>query len=150
MPFADLTSHLSQIADPIVLPNLLHSHLMNIKATNMLWATGFVQSISIRPASRALCLLNQLGSGVCMLSFTREQNVSLVFFIYLFFFLYSCSPAARSSNFLLCSHFPIITEAYKLPWGTILDLLMFPAFSRCLASKSLSQPLRHLCLCGTI
>lgn len=57
-----------------------------------------------------------------MLSLTREQNVR-------FFFLF---PSALASNLLLYSHFPIITEAYKLPKGTIPDHLMFPAFSRCL------------------
>lgn len=31
------------------------------------------------------------------------------------------------SNLLLHSHSPTITEAHKLPQGTILDLLMFPA-----------------------
>lgn len=78
--------------------------------------------------------------GVCA-CFLLHLNRMWVFFL---------SPATFASTLLLYSHFPIITEAYKLPQGTILDLLMFPAFSRCFPSKSLSHRLWHLCLCGTI
>lgn len=91
------TAPLSYITDTIWLHNLFLNHFMNIKDTNLLYI--WERTNSAAPASNRLfqaiptfllwCINTVLGS-----------------------FSSSGSPAR---NFLLCSHFPTITEVYKLP-----------------------------------
>lgn len=117
-------------------PQPFLSRLMNIKATNLLYmwkdilllqaAAGFVRAISIYRTS----LSTQLSFFDI---WTQCEPLSY-------------PPALATGNLLVCSHSPTITEAYKLPQGTIPDPLVFSAP----APKSLSHPLWRRCLCGTI
>lgn len=104
-------------------------------------ANGFVLSISIYSALQPLVTQlkhnqNRLWLMFVILCMSRMWDSFL-------------SLGASASNLLPTSYFPTSTESNKLPWGTILDLLCFLLFKVRLP-KSLSHPLWHLCLCGTI
>lgn len=118
---------LSYITYCIWLPNLLWTTLWISKLpTGSIFKEGHSaalvsdQLIHLNLLSISVSVYPSRGAKLCkVMCFSLRMNRMWSSFV---------SSGSPASNLLLFSHFPTITEAYKLPWGTMLDPLMFPAY----------------------
>lgn len=109
------TSQLYHVIDSIWLISP-DNNLINIKAIIMLYI--FEKEYSSALVRICLCP-DVYPASLTPFTFSSayQQNVRL-----------SYPRTYRQSNLLLCSHFPTTEGAYKLPWGAILDRLVFFCF----------------------